>query len=299
MRILISGSTGLIGTALVDALEHGGHDPIRLVRGSPPDHRGSIAWDPAAGTIDRGGLEGIDAVVHLAGEGIATRRWTLAQKKRILDSRVNGTTLLSKTVAAMTTPPSVFLSGSAIGFYGDRDDERLDEASKAGDDFVSEVTQAWESASQPLSATSVRVAHLRTGIVLSAAGGALAPQLPVFKLGLGGRIGSGKQWLSWISIDDVVGAIQWVLDNPVSGPVNLTAPGPVTNLEFTKTLGRILRRPTFLPTPRPVLWLRFGRELTTTLLESSAHVSPRVLVDSGFEFRHPELEAGLRAVLDR
>ncbi len=299
VRVLISGSTGLIGTALIHTLEAAGHQPVRLVRSDPPDHRDSVNWDPDAGEIGRSELDGIDAVVHLAGEGIATRRWTEAQKARILDSRVRGTTLLAETVAAMDRPPEVFVSGSAIGFYGDRGEERLTEQSSPGDDFVSGVATAWEAATDPLQDSPTRVVHARTGVVLSTSGGVLAPQLLPFKLGLGGPIGSGRQWLSWISIDDATRAILWVLDAGVTGPVNLTAPNPVTNREFAKTLGRVLRRPAVLPTPRPLLWLRFGRELTTTLMESSAHVSPAALLGAGYEFQHPSLEGALRAVLGR
>lgn len=299
MRVLVSGSTGLIGEALVTALAAAGHEPVRLVRRTRPDDLPAVRWDPRAGTMDDNALVGIDAVVHLAGEGIAERRWTDQQKARILDSRVAGTTLLAERIAAATTPPSVFLSGSAIGFYGDRADEVLSESSDTGNGFLAEVVRAWEDATSPVTNPPTRVAHIRTGVVLSGDGGALAAQLPFFKLGIGGRIGSGRQWWSWISIDDMVGALVWLLTNDVAGPVNLTAPNPVTNAEFTKVLGRVLNRPTLLPIPKPALWARLGRELTAELLYASQRVEPTVLSDRGYEFRHLHLEDGLRAALRR
>lgn len=303
MRVLVSGSTGLIGSALIEALPAHGHEPVRLVRGAPPDPVPAVAWNPAAGRLDDGALDGIDAVVHLAGEGIATRRWSSAQKARILDSRVDGTSVLAEAIAAASNPPSVFLSGSAIGFYGDRGDEVLTEQSGPGEGFLADVVRAWEGATAAADDVT-RVVHLRTGIVLSTSGGALAEQLPVFRLGLGGRIGNGRQWWSWVGIDDMVGAVLWLLDGSnggaeISGPVNLTAPSPVTNAEFTRVLGRVLRRPTLLPTPKPALWFKLGRELTESLLYTSARVEPRRLTEGGYPFRLPDLEPALRAVLDR
>ena len=299
MRVLISGSTGLVGEALVTGLLAAGHQPVRLVRSHRPDDLPSAAWDPAAGTIDDDALDGIDAVIHLAGEGIAEKRWSDEQKARILDSRVAGTTLLAERIAAAAEPPSVFISGSAIGFYGDRGDESLTEASEPGVGFLAEVVTAWEASTAPVPSPPTRVVHVRTGIVLSSDGGALAPLLPFFKAGLGGRIGPGRQWWSWISIDDMVGALVWLLTHDVHGPVNLTAPNPVTNGEFAKVLGHVLHRPALLPTPKPALWLRLGRELTEALLYSSQRVAPMVLRDRGYEFTHPELEDALRAVLGR
>jgi len=283
MKVLISGSTGFIGSALVPALLRAGHEPIRLVRRLGATAEPEVGWDPGAGTIDHHALDAvgrIDGVIHLAGEGLAERRWTKAQKARILDSRVDGTHLLASTMAALESPPSVFLSGSAIGFYGDRGDERLTEQATPGQGFTADVVAAWEAATAPLDHRT-RVVHLRTGIVLDARGGALQEQLPFFRFGLGGRIGSGDQWMSWISLTDHVAAMVWLLDHPVAGAVNLTAPNPVTNREFTKTLGSVLGRPTIIPTPTIALWAKVGRELSRELLLSSAHVSPDALLAEG------------------
>jgi len=299
MRVLVSGSTGLVGTALVRHLVGEGHEPVRLVRSSNPDDFVSITWDPMAGRLPDDTFVGIDAVINLAGEGIAQRRWSPAQKAKIMGSRVAGTTLLAEGISGAENPPAVFLSGSAIGFYGDRGDETVDERDGVGEGFLADVTEAWEDATSVVPDPPTRVAHLRTGIVLSATGGALAQQLPLFRLGLGGRIGTGGQWWSWISVDDMARALVWLLDHDVRGPVNLTAPGAVTNAEFSKTLGRVLRRPTLLPTPKPALWARLGKELTRELLYTSQRVTPTVLNDRGFEFRHPDLETALRAILDR
>ena len=298
MRVLISGSSGFIGEALVQRLTAAGHEPIRLVRSSPPDAVASVRWDPSARSIDPGALDGVDAVVHLAGESIASSRWTEAQKARIMDSRVNGTTTIAEAIAAASEPPSVFLSGSAIGYYGDCGDERVDETAGPGTRFDAEVSIAWEAAARAADTDHTRVAFLRTGVVLDPSGGALREQLPFFKLGLGGRIGSGRQWFSWISLHDEVEAILHLLTaDDVTGPVNLTAPNPVTNAEFTKALGKALNRPTLIPTPNLALWARLGRELSKTLLEGGAHVSPTVLLDSGFGFGDPELAPALERML--
>ncbi len=299
MRVLVSGSTGFIGGALVAALGTAGHEPVRLVRRPGSGTEPEVRWDPAAGTIDQQQLAAVghlDAVVHLAGEGLAERRWTEAQKARILASRVDGTRLLASSMAELASPPAVFLSGSAIGYYGDRADERLTEQSEPGLGFAAEVVQAWESSTAPLGDETL-VAHLRTGIVLDAAGGSLAEQVRFFRLGLGGRIGRGHQWVSWISLADHVAAMLWLLNHPVSGAVNLTAPEPVTNREFTRTLGSVLRRPTLVPTPTIALSAKLGRELTRELLLSSAHVSPMVLEREGFVFEHTRLEDALVATL--
>lgn len=318
MNVLVSGASGLIGSALVAALGAEGHRVLRLVRPesshaeNPPGGSAAesapqrIAWDPAAGWIDSGALEqsgAIDAAVHLAGAGIADKRWSPARKQLILDSRIQGTRLLCETLAARPQPPATFVCASAIGFYGNRGDERLDESSTSGQSaeatatFTSEVVAAWESSTSALDPTVTVAAHARLGVVLAASGGALAAQLPFFRLGLGGRIGSGQQWISWITLEDAVRAFSWLLAHPLAGPVNLTSPAPVTNAEFTKALGRALHRPTAIPIPRAALWLRLGRELTADLLEAGAHVSPARLTEAGFGFEHPTIDEALSAVL--
>ena len=301
MRVAVTGANGLIGRALVERLQAGGHQMVRLSRDAVAQGQDAsvVGWDPAAGRIDGEALEGLDAVVHLAGEPIAARRWSAEQKQRIADSRVRGTALLSGALARLDAPPGVLVSASAIGFYGDRGDERLDESSSGGDGFLAEVCRHWEASADAARGADVRVVHPRTGVVLSDSGGALAEMLPFFRLGLGGRIGDGRQWMSWITLHDEVEALMWLLDADVEGPVNLTAPSPVTNSELTKALGRTLRRPTLLPTPKPALWARLGRELTEALLYSSTRVEPAVLQRSGFQFTHPNLEAGLTDLLAR
>lgn len=299
MDIAITGSTGLIGTALIRRLEAGGHRAVPVVRGDGGGGGDVIRWDPAAGTIEAAALEGIDAVVHLAGEPIGARRWNDEVKRAIRDSRVDGTTLLSTTLAGLADPPAVLLSGSAIGIYGDRGDERLTEESAAGEGFLAGVTAEWEAATAPAEAAGIRVAHLRTGIVLSPEGGALAKQLPLFRFGLGGKLGSGRQYWSWISIDDEVAMIEWLLDNDLSGPVNLTAPEPVTNADFTDALGKAMRRPTFLPVPSFGPKLVLGGELADELLFTSARVIPDVAMNAGFVFSHETIDAAFAALLPR
>lgn len=298
MDVAITGSSGLIGSALTTALRAGGHRVRRVVRsgGGGPD---ALRWDPAAGTIDREGLVGVDAVIHLAGEGIAEKRWSDAQKARIRDSRVDGTTLIAEAIAGLDEKPQALLSGSAIGLYGDRGDEALTESSPSGAGFLTEVVEAWEAATAPAKAAGIRTVHLRTGVVLDPHGGALGKQLPLFKLGLGGRLGSGRQWLPWISLADEVGAITHLLTSTVSGAVNLTAPAPVTNAEFTSTLARVLGRPAVMPIPRFGPALLLGKELAESLLYSSAKVLPTVLSADGYRFRHATLEEALRDLLDR
>ncbi len=302
MRVAVTGSTGLIGRALVERLEAGGHQVVRVVRPGSSDRRApstSVAWNPTTSRIDAEGLEGLDAVVHLAGEPIAAQRWSPEQKEHIALSRVQGTALLAEALARLAEPPGVLVSASAIGYYGSRGDELLDESSGGGDDFLASVCRDWESAAEPARASGIRVAHPRTGVVLSRSGGALAEMLPFFRLGIGGRIGSGRQWMSWISLHDEVEALLWLLAADVEGPVNLTAPEPVTNRELTAALGRALRRPAVLPTPKPALWAKLGRELTEALLYSSARVEPAVLQRGGFQFAHPDITTGLTAVLAR
>jgi len=297
MDIVVSGSSGFIGTALGTALRADGHRVLSLRRGGTTSGD-DIAWDPEAGTVDGGALEGVDAVVHLAGEGIGERRWTDEQKRRIRESRVKGTAALAGAIAGCANPPGVFVSGSAIGFYGERGDEVLTEDSAPGDDFLAEVCVAWEAESQAAADAGVRVINLRTGLVLGTSGGVLPRMLLPFRLGIGGPQGSGRQWMSWITLSDTVAAIRRAIDDPtLHGPVNLTAPAPVRNSEFAKTLGRVLHRPALLPTPIFPLKARFGAELVEKLLLVSQRVEPRRLQASGFEFAHTTLEQGLTAIL--
>lgn len=297
MNVLISGSTGLLGSALIPFLTGGGHEIRRLVRSTPKD-KSEIQWDTHSGVRDPAALEGIDAVVHLAGESIA-RRWTAERKRRIRDSRVEGTRRLCEALAALRNPPKVLVAGSAIGYYGHRGDEILTEESLPGEGFLAEVCQAWEAATAPAKDRGLRVVNLRTGVVLSPKGGALAKTLPLFRFGLGGKIGSGRQYWSWIALDDEIGAIHHCLMNDqLSGPVNATAPHPVTNAEFTQTLGRVLHRPTVFPAPAFTLKTVLG-EMADEMLLASARVLPRRLQESGYEFRYPTLDAALRHLLGR
>ncbi|MGI9647856.1 MAG: TIGR01777 family oxidoreductase [Acidimicrobiia bacterium] len=293
MRVLVTGSSGLIGSALIPALQERGHDPVRLRRGDRV--AGDLHWDPEAESIDD--LSGLDAVIHLAGVGIGARRWSSQQKTAILDSRTVGTRLLSWAIAQAEPRPQVLLSASAIGYYGDGGEDELTEESRSGDDFQATVCVQWEAATAAAAKAGVRTAHMRTGLVLASHDGVLKRMLLPFKLGLGGRIGSGDQYMSWISLQDTVGAIIHLLDGSLSGPVNLTAPNPVTNAEFTKTLGDVLGRPTFLPTPLLPLKAVYGRELVETLLLSSLRVVGTRLSASGYDFKHPTLEQALRTIL--
>jgi uncharacterized protein (TIGR01777 family) len=298
MRVAVTGSTGFIGEAVVAELAAAGHEPVRVVRHNVPDHLSAIRWDPARGEIDSTGFADVDAVIHLAGEPIAARRWSQQQKAKIHDSRVLGTALVAETMASLERP-RVLVSASAIGYYGDRADEVLTEDSAAGTGFLSDVCEDWEQATAPAEKAGARVVHARNGIVLSADGGSLAEQLPFFRFGLGGRFGSGRQWWSWISLDDAVAALLWLLDTDISGPVNVVSPNPVSNAEYTRILGRVLRRPTLVPTPKPAVWVKLGRELTEALVYASTRVEPAALTAGGFEFSHPDLEPALRHLLDR
>ena len=299
MRVLVSGSHGLIGSELVARLPGAGHESVRLVRGAraaPAEAR----WDVEAGTIDSGALDGVDAVVNLAGEGIAAHRWSADHKRRVLASRVEGTRLLAEAAAAAQPRPSVFVNASAIGYYGDRGEEELTEESAPGRDFLADVCRQWEAATGAAEAAGVRVVLLRSGIVLSPKGGALAKQLPLFRLALGGRLGSGRQWTSWISLDDEVGAILHSLgEEGVRGPVNATAPHPVTNAQFTRTLARVLRRPAVARVPGPALSAAMGAEMAKVMLLASQRVLPAKLDATGYRFRHRELDPALRALLGR
>ena len=296
MNVLMSGATGLIGSSLSQELEEGGHSITRLTRS--PQAANDIRWDPDAGKID-GPLEGYDAVVHLAGESIAEGRWTASKKVRIMQSRRKGTRLLAEAIAGLSEPPEVMVSASAVGYYGDRGNELLREDSGPGSDFLAEVCKAWEAAADPAREAGIRVVHPRFGIILSPKGGALGTTLPIFKLGGGGRIGSGRQWWSWVALDDVVGAIRHALENAsVEGPVNVGSPNPVTNARYTKALGEVLNRPTVFPLPAPAARLLLG-EVADALLLASQRIDPAKLEETGYLFRYPELEGALRHLLGR
>src|ERR687893_1991408 len=297
LDVLVSGSAGLIGSALVLALQEKGHQVRRLTRsgGASED---AVRWDPAAGEIDADRIEGVDAIVHLAGENIVGR-WTDAKKARIRDSRVRGTRLLAETLARLPRPPGVMVSASATGYYGDRGNELLSEQSAPGDSFLAGVGQEWEAAADPAREAGGRVVHPRLGIVLSTQGGALGATLPIFKLGGGGKIGSGGQYWSWVSFDDVIGAILHAMDTEdLSGPVNVVTSHPPTNAKYTRVLGKVLNRPTVFTVPAPAARLMLG-EITDELLLASARVEPVRLKEAGYSFRHPELEGALRHLLGR
>ncbi len=294
LRVALTGASGLIGAQLAAFLSTGGHTVLPLVRRAPRPGTEEIAWDPDRGTIDAAGLEGVDAVVHLAGEPLAAARWTDAHKDRVRASRIDGTTLLATTLARLARPPRVLISASAIGVYGDRGDVALDETSPPGMGFLPDLCSAWEAATRPASDAGIRVVLPRIGIVLAGQGGALATMAAPFRLGLGGVVGDGRQVMSWIALDDLIGALHHLLfADDVHGPVNATAPGPVTNATFVRTLGAVLHRPTFLPLPAPAVRLLFG-EMGETLLLGGARVLPRVLLASGFPFLHADLAEALR-----
>ncbi len=296
-RVVVSGASGLIGRNLVAFLESGGHSVQRLVRRRPRAEANEVYWDPASGAIDGAALEGADVVVHMAGENVGAGLWTLARKEAILRSRVDGTALLCKTLARLTKRPRVLVAASAVGYYGDRGDEMLTEESAPGDDFLAHVVRAWEAATEPARQAGIRVVNMRGGLVLSAAGGALPRLLLPFKLGLGGAAGSGRQYMSWIAFDDVIGSIYHAMfAEGLSGPVNIAAPAPVTNAEFSKTLGRVLRRPAFLPLPGFAVRLAAG-EMGEALLLKGQRVSSAKLEGSGFRFLHTDLEGALRSEL--
>lgn len=296
MRIVVSGSHGMVGSALLPALAARGHQVIRLVRSSvaaPSD----ISWDPQAGRLDPASLSGVEAIVHLAGENIASKRWSEEQKKRIRESRVKGTSLLAETMSGLAEAPRIFISSSAIGYYGDRGNETLSEDSPPGNGFLSEVCQAWESATAPAVRKGIRVVLLRFGVILSPSGGALKKMLLPFRLGLGGPLGTGQQQMSWITLDDAVGVVLHALDlSALRGPVNAVTARPVSNSEFTRTLGRVLHRPAMLPMPAFAARLAFG-EMADALLLSSSRVEPQRLLASRYPYQDPELEPALRHLL--
>jgi len=297
MRVVVTGSSGLIGRALCSFLGWRSHDVVRVVRRPVRAGEFALRWNPEAGTIESGGLEGADAVVHLAGAGIADGRWSDARKRMLIESRTRSTALLAGALAELDHRPQVLVSASAIGIYGDRGDEILTEQSPPGHDFLASLCVRWEAETAAASDAGIRVVSARTGIVLSRQGGALPKLLPLFNLGLGGRFGSGVQWWSWVTLDDEVRAIEWLLENDVRGPVNLTAPKPVTNREFTRILSEVLSRPARLPVPRFGPRLLLGSELADALLFTSAQVRPTVLESSGFAFSHSDLESDLRNLL--
>lgn len=294
MRIAISGASGLIGSALVPALEHDGHEVVRLVRAAPsrPDE---VAWDPSAGTIDIAGLAGVDAIVSLASATL-NHRWTESYKREILDSRVQTTSLLATTAAELDPRPSIFLSAGGVGIYGDRGDEILTEESTSGSGFLAEVCKAWEAAAQPARDRGIRVVNFRQGIVLSRRGGAVKRMLLPFRLALGGRVGSGRQWWSWVSLDDVVSAYRVALEADIAGAFNLCSPSPATSAQFTKALGRALGRPTVFPLPAVAVKTLFGEMGEGVLLEGQ-RVLPARLLDAGFEFARPDIDDAMRAAL--
>jgi len=301
MHVLVSGSSGMVGKALLEALRKNAHSATVLLRPDtriPDDFKfGRVGWDPAKGYIDAEALHRLDAVVHLAGENIAAGRWTPARKAAILGSRVGGTRLLCEAIANHKTPPKTLVCASAIGYYGDRGQEIMTEDSAPGTEFISDVCKQWEDATVPAVNAGIRVVNLRIGVILSRNGGALATMLTPFKLGLGGRIGTGSQFMSWITLEDVVRAIGFALEQEsLVGPVNAVAPRPVTNAEFTRTLGRVIGRPTIFPMPAFAAKLAFG-EMADALLLASTRVQPQRLEAAEFPFKHPELEEGLRAVL--
>ena len=299
MRVAITGSTGLVGSAVASALSVAGHEVVRLVRRAPAPGEKAVRWDPEKGEVDAAGLEGLDDVVHLAGENIASGRWNAARKAAIRASRVNGTRLLCDALAGLARPPKTLVCASAIGYYGDRGADVLTEESPPGAGFLPDVCREWEAASEPAARKGIRVVLLRIGVVLSPKGGALSRMLPPFRAGLGGVIGNGRQYVSWVALDDLVGIVLHALrSGELRGPVNAVAPVPVTNRELTEALGKVLSRPTLFPVPAFALRLAVG-EMADALLLASARVFPRRLEENGYRFRFPELPAALNHLLGK
>jgi uncharacterized protein (TIGR01777 family) len=296
VKVVVTGASGLIGSALVSSLRSDGHDVVRLVRhaASAPDE---ASWDPAHRLLDPAVLAGSDAVVHLAGAGVGDKRWSESYKKTILASRVDGTSTIASALASMDSPPGVLVSASAVGYYGERGDEVLDDSSSTGEGFLADVVRQWEACTAPAADAGVRVVHIRSGLVLSADGGVLGKTLPLFKLGLGGRLGSGRQWMPWIALPDEVAAIRFLLDTAsMSGAVNLSAPAPVRNSEYTHLVGQAVHRPTLAPVPRIALRAALAGFADEGALVSQRAV-PRRLLDAGFEFSYSDLAAALRTLL--
>ena len=300
MRVAVAGSSGLIGSGLVPGLRSDGHEVVRLVR-RPAEARDEVRWDPQRGELDPADLEGVDGLVNLAGAGIGDKKWTPERRKVILDSRVVSTRLLAEVAAKMDPRPRVLVNASGAGYYGyENGDTVRTEADPAGEGFLADVVVAWEQAAEPAEQGGIRTVLLRSGVVQSLAGGALAKQLLPFKLGLGGRMGSGRQWLPWISLADEVAAILFCLtEDVISGPVNVTSPEPVTNAEYARTLGHVLRRPTLVPTPLPVLRAVLGEDLVREMVLGSTRAMPVKLEEAGFRWLHPTLEVALRDILGR
>lgn len=297
MKIAVTGASGLVGRVVVSLLQQQGHEVCPATRKSPTGS--AVQWDPERGLVEPSRWEGLDGVVHLAGENIAAGRWTAAQKEKIRRSRVDGTRNLATGLASLARPPRVCVLASATGYYGSRGSELLTEGSASGTGFLAEVCRQWEAAAQPLLAAQIRVVQARFGIILASGGGALQKMLLPFQLGVGGRVGSGSQYWSWVSIDDVAAAIVFALQNEsVRGPINVVAPESLTNADFTRVLGRVLRRPTIFPMPAFAARLALG-EMADELLLASTRVAPDALQRAGFQFRHPQLEVALRAVLKR
>lgn len=296
LSVGITGASGLIGTALSAHLRSIGHTVVPIVRRTPT--AGEIEWQPTEDRLDAASLSPLDAVVHLSGAGIGDRRWTESYKQTLLESRTVTTSLLSRRMAEADGPKTL-ISGSGVSYYGDRPDAEVDETTEGGEGFLVDIVRAWEGATEPAEEAGIRVAHIRTGIVLTPRGGALKRMLPLFKLGLGGKFGDGEQWMSWISMTDQVGAITHLLTSRASGPFNLTAPTPVRNTDFADTLGDVLNRPSFLPVPKFGPRLLLGRELADSLLFEGQRALPRALLDDGYEFAHPTLDVALRAELGR
>ncbi len=294
MKLVVSGASGLLGSALVPALEADGHEVLRLVR-REPESAVEIEWDPARGSLDARALAGVDAVVNLSGANLDVR-WTEKRKRELVDSRVDTTGLLARTMASAESKPSVFLVAGGVGIYGDRGDEILTEESELGSGFLAGLGKAWEAAAEPARAAGIRTVNFRQGVVLSRKGGALAKMLTPFKLGLGGRVGNGKQWWSWVSLDDVVNAYRLALDSELRGPVNLMSPNPATSAQFTKALGRALGRPTVFPLPGFAVKTLFGERGEAVLLEGQRALPARLL-DGGHAFEYPELDPALERAL--
>ena len=297
MRIAVAGASGLIGTALVSHLESAGHQVVRLVRNQAARGEDARYWNPATGDIDDDTFAGIDGVVNLAGAGIGDRRWTEHRKRELRHSRVDATELLVEAMGAAAAPPEVLVAGTAVGFYGDRGDEALDEESGPGTGFLASLAADWEAAAVAAESAGIRVVLARTGLVVADNAPFLTRMLPLFKLGLGGPLGRGQQWWPWIALEDEVRALAFLLESDITGPANLCAPNPVTNKEFTRALASVLRRPAALAVPRFGPRLLLGRELADGLLFSSTRARPSVLAEAGFEFHHPNLHAALKGIL--